>query len=92
MSSIPKLKFIGQAQKKTSVVSFLLGDIHPFDTGMILDKYDVAVRTGHHCTQPLMDFLGIDGTVRASIAMYNTESEVEILMEGIQKVLKMFGK
>lgn len=88
---IPQVRIYGNAEEKTSVLSFLIDNIHPFDTGMILDKMDIAVRTGHHCTQPLMKFLGIEGTVRASFAMYNTDYEIERLKEGVLRVIKMFA-
>ncbi len=88
---LDKVRFIGMADNKTSVVSFLFEDIHPYDTGTILDKLGVAVRTGHHCAQPLMDFFGIPGTVRASFAAYNTREEIDKMIEGLQKVREMFG-
>ncbi len=88
---LEKVRFIGTAEHKTSVVSFLFEDIHPYDTGTILDKLGVAVRTGHHCAQPLMDFYGIPGTVRASFAVYNTREEIDTMIEGLQKVREMFG-
>ena len=70
--------------------SFLVGDIHHFDLGTLLDRLGIAVRTGHHCAQPLMQRLGIEGTVRASFAMYNTKSEIDTLVAGIERVSKMF--
>ena len=72
------------------MISFLVGDIHHFDLGTLLDRLGIAVRTGHHCAQPLMQRLGIEGTVRASFAMYNTKSEIDILVAGIERVSKMF--
>ncbi len=87
---IDKLRIIGTAPYKTSVVSFLLDNIHPYDVGIILDKLGIAVRTGHHCTQPLMDFYKIPGTVRASFAIYNTTQEIDILVEALKKVKIMF--
>ena len=84
------MRFIGQAKNKASVISFLLGDIHPYDAGMILDKLGIAVRTGHHCTQPIMDFYDIPGTVRASFAFYNTKEEIDQMVEGLKKVESMF--
>ena len=72
-------------------MSFLLKDIHHFDTGMMLDKMDIAVRTGNHCTQPVMDYYKIEGTVRASLALYNTTEEIDYLTESIEKVKKMFA-
>ena len=91
LSEFEKMRFIGEAENKTSVISFLLGDIHPYDTGSILDKLGIAVRTGHHCTQPIMDFFGIPGTVRASFAFYNTREEIDILVEGLKKVEVMLS-
>jgi cysteine desulfurase/selenocysteine lyase len=73
------------------VISFLIGDIHPYDAGTILDRMGVAIRTGHHCTQPLMDRFGIPGTMRASFAFYNTFEEIDRMMEGIQRVRQMFS-
>ena len=75
---------------KDAVVSFNVGDIHHLDLGTLLDRLGIAVRTGHHCAQPLMDRLGISGTVRASFALYNTKEEVDILVEGIRRVAQMF--
>jgi len=88
---IPELRIIGTAQEKSSVVSFLLGGIHPYDVGVILDKLGIAVRTGHHCTQPLMERYGIPGTVRASIAMYNTKEDIDALVAGVQKAAEMLA-
>jgi len=91
IQAIEDLKIIGSAEKRTSIISFLLGNIHPFDCGMMLDKMDIAVRTGNHCTQPLMKFFGIDGTVRASFSFYNTKEEVDYLVESLEKVKKIFA-
>lgn len=91
IKNIDKIKLIGTADKKTAVFSFLFEDIHPYDTGVILDNMGIAVRTGHHCTQPLMDFFQIPGTVRASMAVYNTLEEVDRFIEGLKMVRKMFG-
>ncbi|WP_257668576.1 aminotransferase class V-fold PLP-dependent enzyme [Parapedobacter tibetensis] len=88
---IPGLRIIGTAGDKSSVISFLVDGTHPYDVGLILDKLGVAVRTGHHCTQPLMDWYGIPGTVRASIAMYNTKEDIDILTAGVQKAAAMLG-
>ena len=74
-----------------SAVSFLVGDIHPADLGTLLDHLGIAIRTGHHCAQPLIDHLGIPGTVRASFALYNTKAEVDALIEGIKRVARMFA-
>lgn len=85
------LRFIGTAAHKAAVLSFLPGRIHPYDAGVILDKLGIAVRTGHHCAQPLMDRLGIPGTVRASFAVYNTTEEIDILADALRKVMLMLG-
>ena len=87
---IEGLKIYGTAANKSSVVSFLVKDIHHYDMGMLLDKMGIAVRTGHHCTQPLMERMGVDGTVRASFAFYNTKEEIDQLVIGIKKVVSMF--
>jgi cysteine desulfurase/selenocysteine lyase len=89
LSAIPSLRFIGNAKHRAGAISFLVGNIHPFDMGEILDKQGIAVRTGHHCTQPLMERFNIPGTVRASFAMYNTREEVDELIKGIAKAKKM---
>ena len=91
ISQIPDLKIIGTAQHKASVISFVCGNTHPYDTGTILDQQGIAVRTGVHCTEPLMNFFKIPGTVRASFAFYNTKDEVDILINGITKANKMLS-
>jgi cysteine desulfurase/selenocysteine lyase len=91
LSAIDGLRLIGTAAEKASVCSFLVGDIHPYDAGTILDRLGIAVRTGHHCTQPLMDRFGLPGTVRASLAFYNTRDDVDRLVAGLHKVKQMFG-
>lgn len=91
LSEFERIKFYGTAPKKSPVISFLIESIHPYDTGMVLDKLGIAVRTGTHCAQPLMDRYDIDGTVRASLAFYNTFDEIDRLAEGIKKVIDMFG-
>ena len=83
------LQIIGEAKNKTSVVSFSVKGIHPFDIGTLLDKQGIAVRTGHHCTQPLMDFYGIPGTVRASFAFYNTKEEIDTFVTAVERSLSM---
>ncbi len=88
---IPGLRIIGQAKEKVSVLSFVIDGIHPQDLGILLDNGGIAVRTGHHCTQPLMDRFCIPGTVRASFAMYNTKEEIDILITGLHKAIKMLG-
>ena len=90
LSSIEGLRIYGTAPHKVSVISFLPGTIHQYDAGMILDKMGIAVRTGTHCAQPLMERYGITGNIRASIAFYNTEDEVEALVKGIRRVTEMF--
>jgi len=90
LSAIGGMRFIGTAKEKTSVLSFLIGNIHPYDAGMIIDKLGIAVRTGHHCAMPLMDWLKIPGTVRASFAFYNTFDEIDKLAEAILTVKQMF--
>lgn len=88
---IPGLKIYGDAPHKSAVISFLIGDSHPYDTGMLLDKLGIAVRTGHHCAQPLMDALGITGTVRASFAIYNTVEECNAFIAAARRVASMLG-
>lgn len=90
MQEIDCIRLFGTANDKDAVVSFLVGDIHHLDMGTLLDRLGIAVRTGHHCAQPLMIRLGIQGTVRASFAMYNTKEEIDVLVEGIKRVSKMF--
>lgn len=89
LSEVEGVRFIGEAENHSGAVSFLLGNVHPYDTGMILDKMGIAVRTGHHCAQPLMDRMGITGTVRASFAMYNTREEIDKLVAGVERVRQM---
>jgi cysteine desulfurase/selenocysteine lyase len=91
LGKIEDIRFIGQAQEKAGVISFLVGDIHPYDMGMILDKLGVAVRTGHHCAQPVMDQFCIPGTIRASFAVYNTKEDVNRLVEGVKKAQIMLS-
>jgi len=91
LGSIKGIRFIGEANKHSGAVSFLLGNVHPYDTGMILDKMGIAVRTGHHCAQPLMDRFGITGTVRASFGIYNTTEEIDKLVEGVERVRMMMS-
>lgn len=90
LRSIEGMRIFGEATHKDAVISFLVGDIHSMDMGTLLDRLGIAVRTGHHCAQPLMDRLGILGTVRASFALYNTKAEVDALVAGIERVAKMF--
>ena len=91
LGKIEGIRFIGQAQEKAGVISFLVGDIHPYDMGMILDKLGIAVRTGHHCAQPVMDQFCIPGTVRASFAVYNTKEDINRLIEGVKKAQMMLS-
>ncbi|MEW5845462.1 MAG: cysteine desulfurase [Bacteroidota bacterium] len=91
LKDIDGLTIYGNAQEKAAIISFLLNGIHPYDTGMILDKMGIAVRTGNHCTQPVIDHYGIDGTVRASLAFYNTFDEIDRLVEALHRVKEMFG-
>lgn len=90
MNEIDGMRIFGRAKDKDAVVSFLVGDIHHLDMGTLLDRLGIAVRTGHHCAQPLMIRLGIQGTVRASFALYNTKEEIDALVAGIERVSKMF--
>ena len=90
LSSIDGMRIYGTAAEKEAVFSFLVGDIHHMDLGTLLDRLGIAVRTGHHCAQPLMDRLGVLGTVRASLALYNTRDEIDALAAGIERVMKMF--
>jgi cysteine desulfurase/selenocysteine lyase len=91
MKSITGLRIIGNAKNKASLISFIIKNIHPQDVGVLLDNQGIAVRTGHHCTQPLMNRFKIPGTIRASFAMYNTKQEVDRLISGIQKSIKMLS-
>ncbi len=89
LSKIEGMRFIGTAKEKTSVISFMVADLHPFDIGTLLDKQGIAVRTGHHCTQPLMDFFNIPGTVRASFAFYNTKEEIDFFIKALNRSINM---
>ncbi len=91
LAQIEGIKFYGTAQHKTSVISFNIGNIHPYDIGTIIDKLGIAVRTGHHCTQPIMDFYKIPGTIRASFAFYNTKQEIDLLVEALKKARLMLS-
>jgi cysteine desulfurase/selenocysteine lyase len=90
ISSIPGVRIIGTARKKAGVLSFIMDDVHPHDIGTILDQEGIAVRTGHHCAQPVMDRFRVPATVRASFALYNTKAEVDELAQGIHKVIEVF--
>jgi cysteine desulfurase/selenocysteine lyase len=87
---VPKIKIIGTAKEKASIISFLLDDIHPHDVGTILDKQGIAVRTGQHCTEPVMRKFGIPATTRASLAFYNTTEEINVFIEGLKLVIETF--
>ncbi len=91
MMQIPGMRIFGTAPGKCGVISFVMGHEHPYDTGMLLDKLGIAVRTGHHCAQPLMQALGVEGTVRASFALYNTEAEADAFIAALQRVAAMLG-
>ena len=91
VSSLPRVRLVGTADEKAAVLSFVIDDIHPHDIGTILDQYGIAIRTGHHCAQPVMDRLGIPATARASFAMYNTRDEIDALVQGLERVLEVFG-
>jgi cysteine desulfurase/selenocysteine lyase len=86
---IDGLRIIGTSENKASVISFLVEGTHPYDIGTILDKMGIAVRTGHHCTQPLMDFYGIPGTVRASFAVYTSKEDIDKLVAGVDRAARM---
>jgi cysteine desulfurase/selenocysteine lyase len=91
LMEIPGVRIIGTAREKASVVSFTLGDVHPHDIGTILDRQGIAIRAGHHCTQPLMDRFGVPATARASFAFYNTRAEADALAAGVRRVTEVFG-
>jgi cysteine desulfurase / selenocysteine lyase len=91
VTAIPGLRVIGTASEKASVLSFTLENIHPHDIGTILDQEGIAIRTGHHCSQPVMQHFGIEATARASFALYNTQEEVDRLVRGIEKVREVFA-
>jgi len=91
LAEIENMRIIGTAAEKSAVVSFLVGNIHPYDIGMLLDKLGIAVRTGHHCAQPLIDSLGIPGTVRASFAFYNTKEEIDTFIDALKRVVMMLS-
>lgn len=91
LSEIEGVKIVGTAENKASVISFIVDGMHPFDVGTLLDQMGIAVRTGHHCTQPLMDFYGIPGTIRASFAFYNTKGEVDVFIAALKKAVMMLS-
>lgn len=90
MNCIPGMRIFGQAENKSAVLSFVVGNIHPLDLGTLLDRFGVAVRTGHHCAQPLMERMGVQSMARASFALYNTREEVDTLCESVERITKMF--
>ena len=92
MAAIPGMRFFGNAPERCGVVSFLIGNAHHYDTGMLLDKMGIAVRTGHHCAQPLMDTLGVEGTVRASFAIYNTAEEVDTFVAALRRIAPLLDQ
>ncbi len=91
LASIPGIRFIGTSPHKTAVVSFLVGSLHPYDVGTLVDRFGVAVRTGHHCTEPVMARYGIPGTVRASFALYNTKADVDALVEAVDRARRLLS-
>ena len=91
ISEIKRVKIIGTSKKKASVISFIIEGIHPHDIGTVMDNLGIAIRAGHHCTQPVMDFYEIPATARASFAIYNTEEDVDKLIEGIEKTIEVFA-
>lgn len=90
LKDIGGIRFIGEAKEKAGVISFIIDGVHPYDAGTILDKLGIAIRTGHHCAQPVMDRYSIPGTMRASFAVYNTKEEIDTFIEGVQKVKQLF--
>jgi len=90
LTAVPGVRVVGTARQKASVISFLMDDVHPHDIGTILDQEGIAVRTGHHCAQPVMRQFGIDATVRASLALYNTQKDIDALVAGLEKVKEVF--
>jgi cysteine desulfurase/selenocysteine lyase len=91
LAKVEGIRFIGQSEKRASVISFLIGDIHPYDLGELLDKQGIAIRTGHHCTEPVMDFFKIAGTCRASFSFYNTKAEIDQLVAGIKRAVAILS-
>jgi cysteine desulfurase/selenocysteine lyase len=89
LKAIDGVCIYGEAPQKTAVVSFNVNEIHPYDIGSILDKFGIAVRTGHHCAQPIMDFYKIPGTVRASFSFYNTKEEIDMMIKALKRAIQM---
>ena len=90
LNQLGDIRIFGEATEKDAVISFQVGNIHHLDLGTLLDRLGIAIRTGHHCAEPLMRFLGIEGTARVSFALYNTKNEIDTLIAGIERVRKMF--
>ena len=88
--AIPGFRIFGNAKNKSSVISFLIDGVHPYDMGTLLDKMGIAIRTGHHCAEPLMRYFNIEGTARASFALYNTKEEIDVLADALKRIVKMF--
>ena len=91
ISTIPGIHVIGTAKEKTGVLSFVMDGVHPHDIGTILDQQGIAIRTGHHCAQPVMERFGVDATARASFGLYNTKREIDALIRGLRKVEEVFA-
>jgi len=91
LSEFPKLRIIGTAKRKASVISFVIDGIHHYDAGTILDKLGIATRTGHHCAQPVMQRFGVEGTIRISLSIYNTKEEIDVFVMALKRVIQMFG-
>jgi len=91
IGQIPGVRLIGTAREKAAVLSFTLEGVHPHDVGTVLDREGIAVRTGHHCAQPVMERFGVPATIRASLAFYNTKQDINALAEGLERVKAMFG-
>ena len=91
VSAIPGIRLIGTAKERAGVLSFVMDGVHPHDIGTILDQEGIAIRTGHHCAQPVMERFGIDATARASFGLYNTKQEIDALVHGIHKVKEVFA-
>ena len=91
LAGVPGLRFVGTPERRAGAVSFLLDGIHPYDAGTVLDRLGVAVRTGHHCAQPIMDRFDVPGTIRASFALYSTRADVDALVDGLGTVRSMLG-
>lgn len=91
LQEVKDIRFFGRLENNAGVLSFLVGDIHPYDLGTVLDKFGICIRTGHHCAQPLMDHWGIPGTMRLSVAAYNTSAEIDIFAASLEKAVRIFA-